>query len=353
LDDARRVSHISGLISRGIRATDADLLFFSTYMQQQKEALDQYKAVHDASASPPGDIPSAPVPDPPDLPSSRVPSSDAAPPSDEHSRVDPEPPLSMASDDEDSLFGTRGVHVAGPAGPPGPKGDPGHDGRHGYDGRDGPSGPSGPPGPPGHPAPIPPGYDPGSSTYRPKQREWRFRVDASQYDKFDDDSKWHRWSLNTMTQARAQGMGNIFNPDYVPNDYDRDYFEGMNFTFFGVLQKKVHTPEGKAIIARHQWDSNAQQVIVEMTQHALTSTHAVLRCADLLRNLTNLKLTSGFARTSYEFITEYLDMVQQYNSMQANDDAQLKDAFLMPLLQNAVRGTRDLRLVQEQDSLLD
>ena len=99
------------------------------------------------------------------------------------------------------------------------------------------------------------------------------------YKVITDQAFWAKWYDSTFATARAQGMAECFDRNYIPPPHLQNYFRGMLNTFYGILQKIIQTTEGKVIVKYHQYDANAQIVMAKLCDIARHSTHALLSSA--------------------------------------------------------------------------
>ena len=145
-------------------------------------------------------------------------------------------------------------------------------------------------------------------------------------------------------------MGILFKGDYRPsptNPQVFQYWTSQNIWMYAVLQRRVKTDKGKSIVEEHRTDFDAHQVIAKLIKHYTTSTLAAVRSAALLKAITTTTLDSTWSRPTLEFLNAFKRLVTEYN--QLNPNAMLGGSYIMPILQNAVRGISELRRVHNDE----
>ena len=120
------------------------------------------------------------------------------------------------------------------------------------------------------------------------------------------------WIEDTVAVMRAQGLGNLLNPGYVPPDSEREKFQNQQAFTYMMLKKMVKTPTGKQLVKKYKVDYDAQSVLLELAMEATQSTYAVLSGRDMLRKLTSMKYDPrGGKESAIEFITRFETLADQ------------------------------------------
>ena len=97
-------------------------------------------------------------------------------------------------------------------------------------------------------------------------------------EKFNDN--WHRSFVN---QARAQDVSDVLDPNYVPLDQAAiELFNEKQKYVYAVLESKVLTDRGKAIVCEYEDTFDAQKVYQKLTEHHLRSTKAMIESSTIL-----------------------------------------------------------------------
>jgi hypothetical protein len=101
--------------------------------------------------------------------------------------------------------------------------------------------------------------------------------DPSVYSTLKDELWNINWHRSFANQARAQDLSDVPNDTYVPTtSAENDLFQEKQKFLYAVLESKVETAKGKAIIRKHESSFDAQKAYAELQTHHLTSTKASL-----------------------------------------------------------------------------
>jgi hypothetical protein len=105
------------------------------------------------------------------------------------------------------------------------------------------------------------------------------------------NDNWHRSFAN---QARMQDVHDVLDEKYVPvTTAEKDLFEEKQKFHYAILESKVETAKGKAIIRKYESTFDAQKVYAELQEHHLKSTKASLNSVNSLGYITPAKIGDG------------------------------------------------------------
>ena len=171
--------------------------------------------------------------------------------------------------------------------------------------------------------------------------------DSNIFPTLKDEKQNDLWHRSFATQARAQDVSEVLNPSYVPpTTEDRDLFTEKQKFLYAVLESKVLTDRGKAIIRDHENDFDAQAVYKKLVAHHLTSTKAMIDSSTILSYITSSRLGSGEWRGSTEsFILHWQNQVRLYERQVPLSD-HFSDGQKRTMLENAVHSISELRHVK-------
>ncbi len=161
-------------------------------------------------------------------------------------------------------------------------------------------------------------------------------------EKFNDN--WHRSFVN---QARAQDVSEVLDPNYMPLDEQtQELFNEKQKYVYAILESKVLTDRGKAIVREHEATFDAQQVYKKLTEHHLRSTKALIESSNILSYITSARLGSGeWNGTTEGFITHWSNQVRLYERQVPLHD-HFSDGQKRIMLENAVAPVTELRQVK-------
>jgi hypothetical protein len=167
-------------------------------------------------------------------------------------------------------------------------------------------------------------------------------------DEMFNDS-WH-WSI--ANQARAQDVSKVLDPNYVPTTAsEQELFTKKKKYVYAILESKVLTDWGKAIVQAYEGTFDAQKVYKRLTEHHLKSTKAIIESSTILSYITSVRLWSGEWNGSTEgFITHWTNQVRLYERQVPICD-HVSDGQKQIMLENAVTPISELRQVKNNSDL--
>ena len=192
-----------------------------------------------------------------------------------------------------------------------------------------------------------------SSSYSPADIFCRgIKKDATLFpilkdEKFNDS--WHRSFVN---QARAQDLSEILDPTYKPKSpSEEELFTEKQKFVYAILESKVHTDRGKAIVREYEDTFDAQAVYKKLTEHHLKSTKAMIESSTILSYITSVQLGSGeWNGTTEGFITHWTNQVCLYECQVPSSD-HFSDGQKRIMLENAVHPIAELHQVKNNADL--
>jgi hypothetical protein len=161
-------------------------------------------------------------------------------------------------------------------------------------------------------------------------------------ERFNDT--WHRSFAN---QARAQDLSEVLDATYKPSaPEDVELFQEKQKYMYAVLEAKVLTDRGKAIIREHESDFDAQAVYKKLSEHHLRSTKAMIGSSVILSYITSARLGNGeWQGTTEGFILHWQNQVRLYERQVPFTD-HFSDGQKRTMLENAVAPVEELRQVK-------
>jgi hypothetical protein len=163
------------------------------------------------------------------------------------------------------------------------------------------------------------------------------------------NDSWHRSFVN---QARAQGPSDVLVATFTPTGTEQiELFREQQLYMYAILEAKVLTDAGKAIVRHHETTSNAQQVYTELTEHHLRSTKAMIDSSAILSYITSVCIGNGeFHGTAENFVLHWQQQVRLYQRQVPTTD-HFSDGQLCTMLENAVAPIEELRQVKVHGDL--
>ena len=173
------------------------------------------------------------------------------------------------------------------------------------------------------------------------------KKDPSLFPTLKDDRFHDTWHRSFNTQAMAQDISDVLDENYIPTSADDiALFAEKQKYLYAVLETKVLTDRGKAIIRDHEHDFDAQKVYQRIKKYHLSSTKADMESSVILSYITSTRLGEGtWNGTSESFIINWQNQVRLYEKHVPPHDY-FSDGQKRTMLQNAVHGIDELRQVK-------
>jgi len=165
----------------------------------------------------------------------------------------------------------------------------------------------------------------------------------------EDNDAWHQ---SFETQAHAQDVAKVLDPTFIPATPDEiELFDAQKTYVYAVLESKVLTDRGRAIVREHATDRNAQQAYDKIRKHHTASTKAKMASSDLLTYITSTRLgTTAWRGATEGFITHWQKQVRKYERL-CEPTEHFSDGQKMTMLQNAVNPVDQLAAVKQNAEL--
>jgi hypothetical protein len=164
------------------------------------------------------------------------------------------------------------------------------------------------------------------------------------------DDQWHCTFSNL---ARAQDLSDVLDENYSPaTTADKDLFTEKQKFLYALLEAKVETAKGKAIICSHEKDYDAQNAYAELNNYHLTSNTALFSANKIMEYLTSARINGGSWHGSVEnFIINWQNQFCLYERL-VPTTSHYKDEQKLAMLQVAVHPLRELCQVKNAALLI-
>ena len=175
--------------------------------------------------------------------------------------------------------------------------------------------------------------------------------DLSQVPSLKHIDNWPTFKHETMAQARAQDVVDVFNPKYKPRgSEERELFALQLYYVYAIFCSNLKTDFGRKLVRDHESSQDAQAIWAELSNDAEKSTVAQLNATDLLQYVHTARV-ENWKGTTLSFILHYQEQIWLYDQLQPPNE-QTSDHAKMIYLQNAVYAIEELRSVQTTGSQL-
>jgi hypothetical protein len=160
---------------------------------------------------------------------------------------------------------------------------------------------------------------------------------------------WPTFKRETMAQAFAQDVVNVFNLKYKPRgSEEKDLFTLQLYYVYAIFCCNLKTDCRQKLVQDYESSQNAQTIWKELSNDAEKSMVAQLNATDLLQ-YTHTAQVENWKGTTFSFILHYQEQIRLYDQLQPPNE-QTSNHAKMIYLQNAVYVNKELRLVQTTGS---
>jgi len=174
--------------------------------------------------------------------------------------------------------------------------------------------------------------------------------DPSVFPTLKDESLNDAWHRSFVNQARAQDVEEVLNEDFKPATEDeKELFEEKKKYVYAVLESKVQTDRGRALVRDYEETYDAQAAYAALKRHHLQSTRAQMDSSIILSYITTARFGDGTWRSTAEsFVIHWQNQVRLYERISGDT---FPDKQKRVLLENAVHGVTELRQVKNNADL--
>ena len=91
--------------------------------------------------------------------------------------------------------------------------------------------------------------------------------DMSLFPVLKDEKYWDSWNSSFNAIARTQGVADVLDIDYSPDDFDsdeQDLFQAKQEYMFTVFQRALQISQGKSLVRKHEKDYDAQTLYKDL-----------------------------------------------------------------------------------------
>jgi hypothetical protein len=177
--------------------------------------------------------------------------------------------------------------------------------------------------------------------------------DPSVYPVLKDELWNNNWHCSFANQARAQDVSDVLYPTYLPiTPEDVDLFQEKKKHVYAILEPKVETAKGKAILHKHESTFDAQKAYAELQEHHLKFTKASLSPVEILGYITSAKIGDGsWHGTAENFILNWQEQICLYERLTPTS-GHFSDEQKLTMLQTAVHPIQELHQVKATAALI-
>jgi hypothetical protein len=179
-----------------------------------------------------------------------------------------------------------------------------------------------------------------------------YKADLKAFSEYKSLDGYAAWIEDTIAVMRAQGLGDVADPTYMPDrsdPYAVAEFERKQSFVYMMLQKKVIAPTAKRVVKMFKRSYDGQKALDALAIQGCRSTEAILAGRTILMNLTREQFDPRGKRSALLFITHFEEQVEKYNDQQTDPDLLLNETQLKNWLQTSLSQVSALHAVANRE----
>lgn len=184
----------------------------------------------------------------------------------------------------------------------------------------------------------------------PYSKTFSMKPDIKLFKHLTDDAKFLQWREHFITTCNGASLAECCDFTYIPNPDEAKSFENKDKWMYTILMNIVKTPGGIDIIRKHKKDRSGRKVLFDLIQDNAKSATADIRATELLEEITNLRLDSGWEKTTHEFVLYVEQVLEDYNESVRYDSQRLTPDMKRAMVERAVMSNRSLRNVKDRET---
>ena len=168
------------------------------------------------------------------------------------------------------------------------------------------------------------------------------------YPTLKDERYFDGFSRSLYITAKSHECEQVLDPDYTPNNAEKDLFEAKQIFMFSVFDKHLLTDMGKTIVRKYVHTTDAQSVWKDFQDHMKSSSKGASEKRRLTQYVTNTTLDDNYKGTTEQFVLHFNEQFRQLEEI-SDPSEHFPPHIKLQLLQNAGRPIDDLRIVETLD----
>ena len=175
--------------------------------------------------------------------------------------------------------------------------------------------------------------------------------DASVYPIFKNDKYYDTFQRSFLANLKAQGLYDVADPDYDPEDgdtFEQELFKRKQSFVYSVLVTSLQTEKGRELVK--EFEGDARSIILKLHHYHTKSNVAQHDIITLTTDITNLTLNDSWKGTVRQFLSHFKEKLRLLDSLVPVSD-QLPETTRITFLQRTVQENHDLRQIHVMDSV--
>ena len=145
--------------------------------------------------------------------------------------------------------------------------------------------------------------------------------DASAYPIFKNDLYYDTFQRSILAIIEAQGLYDVADPDYDPDDgdyYEQELFQEKQSFVYSVLVTSLQTDKGRELVK--EFEGDARSILSKLYHHHTQSNIAQHEVVTLTTYITNLSLTDSWKGTTRQFFSHFKEKLRLLDSLVPDTD---------------------------------
>ena len=163
-----------------------------------------------------------------------------------------------------------------------------------------------------------------------------------------DERYFDGFSRSLYITAKSHECEEVLDPEHTPTNAEKDLFEAKQVFMFSVFDKHLLTDMGKTIVRKYVHTADALSVWKDFQDHMKSSSKSSSEKRRLAQYVTNTVLDDNYKGTTEQFVLHFNEQFRQVEEI-SDPSEHFAPQIKLQLLQNAVRPTNDLRIVETLD----
>ena len=171
------------------------------------------------------------------------------------------------------------------------------------------------------------------------------------YPIFKNDLYYATFQGSFLSIIKAQGLYDVANPDFEPDDVDQyaqELFQEKQSFVYSVLVTSLQTEKGRELVK--EFEGDAQSILSKLHYYHTQSNVAQHEVVVLTTYITNLILTDSWKGTARQFLSHFKEKLRLLDSLVPDTD-KILETVRITFLQRAVQQNHDLRQMHVLDSV--
>jgi hypothetical protein len=184
----------------------------------------------------------------------------------------------------------------------------------------------------------------------PYSKKFSMKPNIKLFKPLTDEAKFLQWKEHFVTTCTGASSAECCNFTYIPSAEEAKSFKNKDKWMYTILMNIVKTPGGIDIIQKHKNDRSGRKVLFDLIQDNAKLATADIRATELLEEITNLWLDSGWEKSTYKFMLYLEQILEDYNESVRYESQQLTPDMKRAMVERAVMSDRSLRNVKDRET---